>query len=342
MPYRILLRRDLSQNWNYNDPVLMSGEPGYEMDTRKLKLGDGQTPWSQLPYYCGVTGATGPEGPTSLYSLPAPKVLIIAGGSNIVTLSTLDTQTTGYGNGTGPNFNLISHPEILPMNITQSQIDAGVWVEMVYSSKMRGKKSSSGNWVQSRGFKAFNSWVDGENTLTNDIISLNPGTTPVFNTRGGVSNQQNINRFNHYRVQSSNSKVNVSQYFYGLFTYFNVNYSWPNINETVQITAECLIPSFRFTKSSSQHSGRRYFYSNAYTPLYVKFRYIMWNPEANSGKGDFISGPLSETIKLSQPVQPFIGDFERSQINNRAIGDINPYYDNNKSLIKCSIQDNTP
>jgi hypothetical protein len=62
MPYRILLRRDLSQNWNYNDPVLMSGEPGYEMDTRKFKMGDGQTPWSQLPYSSGVTGAKGSTG----------------------------------------------------------------------------------------------------------------------------------------------------------------------------------------------------------------------------------------------------------------------------------------
>ncbi len=64
MPYRILLRRDLSQNWNYNDPVLMSGEPGYEMDTRKFKMGDGQTPWSQLPYYLGATGPVGVAGPT--------------------------------------------------------------------------------------------------------------------------------------------------------------------------------------------------------------------------------------------------------------------------------------
>lgn len=64
MPYRILLRRDLSQDWNYNDPVLMSGEPGYEIDTRKMKIGDGQTPWSQLPYYFGIglIGATGAQG----------------------------------------------------------------------------------------------------------------------------------------------------------------------------------------------------------------------------------------------------------------------------------------
>jgi len=78
MPYRILLRRDLSQNWNYNDPVLMSGEPGYEMDSRKFKMGDGQTPWSQLPYYAGVTGPAGvsnvpgPTGPVGSIGVTGP------------------------------------------------------------------------------------------------------------------------------------------------------------------------------------------------------------------------------------------------------------------------------
>jgi hypothetical protein len=64
MPYRILLRRDVKENWNYNDPVLMNGEPGYESDTRKFKIGDGFTPWSQLPYYVGAEGATGARGAT--------------------------------------------------------------------------------------------------------------------------------------------------------------------------------------------------------------------------------------------------------------------------------------
>ena len=40
MPYRILLRRDFSINWSYNDPVLMLGEPGVESDTGRLKIGD--------------------------------------------------------------------------------------------------------------------------------------------------------------------------------------------------------------------------------------------------------------------------------------------------------------
>ncbi len=62
MPYRILLRRDNAASWTYNDPVLMSGEPGYETDTGKLKIGDGQSPWSALNYYTGITGPAGDNG----------------------------------------------------------------------------------------------------------------------------------------------------------------------------------------------------------------------------------------------------------------------------------------
>ena len=32
------------------NPILLSGQPGYEYDTHKLKLGDGKTPWNSLPY----------------------------------------------------------------------------------------------------------------------------------------------------------------------------------------------------------------------------------------------------------------------------------------------------
>ena len=50
MAYRILLRRDNLINWNYNEPVLLSGEAGYVTDTGRLKIGDGQSNWSALPY----------------------------------------------------------------------------------------------------------------------------------------------------------------------------------------------------------------------------------------------------------------------------------------------------
>jgi len=44
MAYRILLRRDSSENWSTSNTVLMAGEPGYVTDTGRLKIGDGHQP----------------------------------------------------------------------------------------------------------------------------------------------------------------------------------------------------------------------------------------------------------------------------------------------------------
>ena len=47
---RIQLRRDTATNWAAVNPVLASGEAGYETDSRQLKIGDGNTQWAALPY----------------------------------------------------------------------------------------------------------------------------------------------------------------------------------------------------------------------------------------------------------------------------------------------------
>ena len=47
---KIKFRRDTSANWSTNNPVLNSGEPGFETDTGKLKIGDGTNNWNDLSY----------------------------------------------------------------------------------------------------------------------------------------------------------------------------------------------------------------------------------------------------------------------------------------------------
>lgn len=44
------LRRGLSSTWKNNNPLLLAGEPGYELDTHKVKIGDGTSYWKDLPY----------------------------------------------------------------------------------------------------------------------------------------------------------------------------------------------------------------------------------------------------------------------------------------------------
>lgn len=46
----ILLRSDTSTNWLDANPTLAIGEAGYELDTHKLKIGDGTTNWKELKY----------------------------------------------------------------------------------------------------------------------------------------------------------------------------------------------------------------------------------------------------------------------------------------------------
>ena len=44
------LKRGTSNRWRELNLVLEAGEPGYVIDEHKLKIGDGQTAWNDLPY----------------------------------------------------------------------------------------------------------------------------------------------------------------------------------------------------------------------------------------------------------------------------------------------------
>jgi hypothetical protein len=69
------LRRGLASEWTSADPVLRSGEPGIELDTQRVKFGNGSTHWSGLPYFDNhaivaqmiadavIDGVPGPAGP---------------------------------------------------------------------------------------------------------------------------------------------------------------------------------------------------------------------------------------------------------------------------------------
>lgn len=47
---RIQLKKDTSEAWRINNPVLLDGEAGYESDTNLMKIGDGIHRWLELDY----------------------------------------------------------------------------------------------------------------------------------------------------------------------------------------------------------------------------------------------------------------------------------------------------
>lgn len=59
MATQIKLRRDTAANWTSINPVLALGEPGIEIDTRKIKYGDGTTAWTSLAYSAGDANFSG-------------------------------------------------------------------------------------------------------------------------------------------------------------------------------------------------------------------------------------------------------------------------------------------
>ena len=49
------LKRGTAARWDEVNPVLAQGEPGFVYDSNLLKIGDGVTPWRDLPYIQGRT-----------------------------------------------------------------------------------------------------------------------------------------------------------------------------------------------------------------------------------------------------------------------------------------------
>jgi len=55
----IQLKRKTAAAWTAGNLVLAAGEPGYETDTGKMKIGDGTTAWTSLAYSGAVGGDHG-------------------------------------------------------------------------------------------------------------------------------------------------------------------------------------------------------------------------------------------------------------------------------------------
>lgn len=59
MAKTLQVRRTTAALFTLENPVLASGEIGYETDTKKMKIGDGTTAWSSLSYFGAFSGSGG-------------------------------------------------------------------------------------------------------------------------------------------------------------------------------------------------------------------------------------------------------------------------------------------
>jgi hypothetical protein len=187
----------------------------------------------------------------------------------------------------------------------------------------RGKKPGGTSLVgatgtQSSGYIVPSPWFP---------VSTPPNSSPYFPWQSGnfwsrqgdhnwydaganTSGAARIDKPNHYEVTSVNQKIPVWEYLNGRFTTDFVAYR--NTTGVLSLFQNLVVPVSRRNRRSNPAVGNRFPYNSSYTPFYAAFRYIAWDPSANGGQGQLISGPLSKVIKVSHKQFPFAYDWAAS------------------------------
>ena len=83
-PFKVNTR----SQWAAINPVLLAGEPGIESDTENLKIGDGRTTWSGLPYFAN-------PGYWSSFWDSTSQVAALANTAYAIKLRQIDTASRG-------------------------------------------------------------------------------------------------------------------------------------------------------------------------------------------------------------------------------------------------------
>lgn len=107
MPSKIQFRRDTSEAWESGNPVLAPGEPGIDLTTLALKVGDGVTPWINLGRASG--GAVGAYAANGLVIVGDSIYFKVNSGNPILSSATRSGSTatitlnTNFSAGGDPN-----------------------------------------------------------------------------------------------------------------------------------------------------------------------------------------------------------------------------------------------
>jgi hypothetical protein len=104
MATRMQQRRGTSAQWTSANPVLASGEIGFETDTNKLKIGDGVNTWANLSYFIDETNLSASLGDyVELSSVGVADGVASLDENGFVPASQLDINLTGYATETFVN-----------------------------------------------------------------------------------------------------------------------------------------------------------------------------------------------------------------------------------------------
>ena len=88
------LKRGTEARWAELNPILDPGEPGFVYDKNRLKIGDGVTPWNDLPYIDGKSAVTNYPSRTDFPQIGDPNTIYKAASE--LSLYQFNSQTNTY------------------------------------------------------------------------------------------------------------------------------------------------------------------------------------------------------------------------------------------------------
>lgn len=97
MAHQIKFRRDTASNFTSNNPTLAAGEPGFETDSGKVKVGDGSTVWTSLNYLTGTGSVNSVNTGAGLTGGPITNTGTIAVGAGTGITVTADAVAVNMG-----------------------------------------------------------------------------------------------------------------------------------------------------------------------------------------------------------------------------------------------------
>jgi len=142
----IKIRRDSAADWTSNNPTLEAGQPGYETDTGKLKIGDGSTAWTSLAYFSSGTArtVTFSSGSFTAGSAASTDYYYFLEGAHTPTIPTAVSNANKY---TFKN----RHTAAIAFTTTSSQTIDGIGSTLfeIYPGEEITLWSDGANWVTS-------------------------------------------------------------------------------------------------------------------------------------------------------------------------------------------------
>lgn len=95
----VKVKRATAARWASQNPVLAAGEIGYETDTRKMKLGDGTSSWTQLSYLVadGTGTGTGTGGQAATIRIGTVTTLQYNQNATVVNSGTSTAAVLDFG-----------------------------------------------------------------------------------------------------------------------------------------------------------------------------------------------------------------------------------------------------